>query len=90
MILSHPILLRKLKHYGIKNEANEILESYLTDRTQFVKIQGKNSKIMKTDPCSVIQGCRMSGLLYTLYINEVTIIHKLLENKEFMEKNLKI
>ena len=88
-IVSHPILLEKIKHYGIKGEANELLESYLSERTQYVKIQGKESKVMKMDNCSVIQGSRMSGVLYTLYTNEVTVLHKLLEDEEFMEEQLK-
>merc|ERR1711895_312920 len=29
-------------------------------------------------PCSVIQGSKLSALLYTIYINEVTVLHKLM------------
>ena len=47
--VSHPILLTKLEHYGIRNEAKELIENYLKERTQFIKIQGKASKIMKLD-----------------------------------------
>ena len=36
--ISNPILLGELKHYRVKNEANKLLESYLNERTQFVKI----------------------------------------------------
>ena len=32
---------------------------------------------------SVIQGSKLSALLYTLYINKVTIIHKLINNELF-------
>ena len=66
--VSHPILLNKISHYGIRNEANEIIKSYLEDRTQIVKIQGKTSKVLKLDNCSVIQGSLLSGTLCIHYI----------------------
>ena len=31
-----------------------------------------------TLPCSVIQGSKLSALLYTVYINEVTVLQKLM------------
>ena len=37
--------------------------------------------------CSVIQGGKMSGTLYTLYTNEVPLVHKLIENKIYKNKN---
>ena len=36
--LSHSILLDKLKHYSIKDGALNLLNSYLSDRQQFVQI----------------------------------------------------
>ena len=39
---------------------------------------------MMPGPFSVIQGSKMLSLLYTIYVNEIPIIHKLLENKEMM------
>merc|ERR1712120_29974 len=35
-------------------------------------------EVVQVLPCSVIQGSKMSALLYTLYINEVTVLHKLM------------
>merc|ERR1712240_125815 len=34
--------------------------------------------VIQSLPCSVIQGSKLSALLYTIYINEVTILHKLM------------
>ena len=32
--------------------------------------------------CGVIQGSKLSGLLYTIYTNEVPILHEILENED--------
>ena len=37
------MLLEKLNHYGIRGIANDWFSSYLSDRTQFVSINGFNS-----------------------------------------------
>ena len=41
--LSFDMLLCKLNHYGIKDNAFKLLKSYLTDRQQFVVFNNKNS-----------------------------------------------
>ena len=32
-----PIMLSKLEHYGIRNNSLKLFESYLTNRTQYIK-----------------------------------------------------
>ena len=39
----HKILLQKLEYYGIRGIFNGWLQSYLSDRKQFVSINGYNS-----------------------------------------------
>ena len=41
--VSHDILLEKLNHYGIRGIANDWFRSYLSDKTEFVSINGFNS-----------------------------------------------
>ena len=41
--VSHNILLEKLDHYGIKGISNDWFRSYLSDRSQFISINGFNS-----------------------------------------------
>ena len=36
--LCHYILLEKLAYYGVQNKAKDLLESYLSNRKQFVQI----------------------------------------------------
>ena len=42
--VDHNILLAKLEHYGIPGVVNDWFKSYLSDRRQFLSINGFNSK----------------------------------------------
>merc|ERR1712101_97539 len=76
--IEHETLLSKMEHYGIIGKMNNLLRSFLSNRYQYVSIDGIQSEVVQSLPCSVIQGSKMSALLYTLYINEVTVLHKLM------------
>ena len=65
-----------------------LLQSYLAGRHQFTEIQGIQSRIRKSPECSVIQGSKLSGLLYTIYTNEVPKLHLLLQDSQWMEERL--
>ena len=39
--VSHDILLEKLNHCGIRGISNDCFKSYLSNRTQFVSINGE-------------------------------------------------
>ena len=41
--VNHEILLRKLKHYGIRGITNDWFKSYLSNRKQFVQINDTKS-----------------------------------------------
>ena len=41
--VSHEILLRKLHYYGVRGKAFELFKSYLSSRSQFVKLDGVKS-----------------------------------------------
>ena len=42
--VNHNMLLPKLDHYGIRDNALNWLTSYLTNRKQFVKLNDRNRK----------------------------------------------
>ena len=81
--VDHDILLKKLDHYGFKGKINNIMRSYLQDRKQYVQLDCFNSNIIKSPSCGTVQGGKMSGLLYNIYINELPLLFKLLNDKEY-------
>ena len=69
-IVEHPILLHKLKHYGIRGIALKWFESYLSDRQQFVTINGADSSAQNM-AYGVPQGSILGPLLFIIYINDL-------------------
>ena len=81
--VDHEILLKKLEHYGVRGGELELFKNYLKDRKQFVEVDTFRSPILDSPEASVIQGSKMSGLLYNLYTNEVPLLYKLVHNTWF-------
>ena len=62
---------------------SDLIKSYLSERSQFVEVDGARSHTKKALDCSVIQGSKMAGLFYTLYRNEVTSLYELLQTQYY-------
>ena len=68
--LDHQILLPKLNHYRIRGVSNDWFKSYLSNRNQYVSINGYESGLAAIN-CGVPQGSALGSLLFLLYINDL-------------------
>ena len=66
-IVNCSILLTKLEHYGIRGTAFQWFKSYLSNRHQYVFINGESSQL-KSVSCGVPQGSVLGPLLFLMYI----------------------
>ena len=64
--VNHSILCKKLHYYGFRGLSNDLINSYLTDRKQFVTINGIDSNQLPIY-CGVPQGSTLGPLLFLLY-----------------------
>ena len=63
-------LLTKLNHYGICGVSNDWFKSYLSNRHEYVSINGYESGLAAID-CGVPQGSVLGCLLFLLYIHDL-------------------
>ncbi len=77
-ILDHDILLENLQYYGITSVSLKLMESYLTNRKQYVKIDEICSE-MSILNTGVPQGSILGPLLFIIYINDIAEVSKIFD-----------
>lgn len=66
-VVSHDLLLKKLRLMGFRGVILQLLETYLRDREQYIEINNEKSPVMKNN-CGVPQGSVLGPLLYSLFV----------------------
>ena len=68
--VNHALLLGKLEACGIRDDALNLLASYLADRKQTCQVNGKQSGL-RTISCGIPQGSILGPLFSLVYINDL-------------------
>ena len=68
--IGHNLLIHKLKHYGIRGKVNNLIDIFLSDRTQVVIVESEQSSYLPVNS-GVPLGSLLGPILFLYYINNI-------------------
>lgn len=68
--ISHKRVLEKLRDFGVRGICHKLFSDYLTNRTQYVKIENFLSD-PKTVLCGLPQGTVLAPIMFIIYLNDL-------------------
>ena len=86
---NHEILINKLAYYGFRGVTQNLLKSFLTNRKQYVSVNGFDSEKLYV-LCGVPQGSTLGPLLFLIYINDLRFSLKFSVASHFADDTCKI
>ena len=76
--------MKQLEHYGARGNQNKWFASYLSNKKQFIFLNGHNSNLVNIT-CRVLQSSILRPLLFLIYINDLNLEIKHFELRDFAD-----
>jgi hypothetical protein len=70
------LLIKQLKILGLPMAVVDLIKIWLEDRSFYVSVDGKNSKLMKL-VCGTVQGSILGPILYAMFVSPLFDLHDL-------------